>query len=744
VDSLDLQIDIGVAGADAYEVTARAPDGTEASAPLRLPVSATRFDAMLNHVRLAVLASSTTPRGRPTEAERPAQELGALLFDALPDRVRALLVSTKLRADAEERRLRLVLRVRPPELARLPWEFLFDAHDEDWLCLDTALIRYPTVLKPRRALMVAPPLRILGMTARPGDHDALDVEGERMLLHDAVGALQEQGLVELTWVAGPTWRDLQEAVRRGPWHVFHFIGHGGFDAAADEGTLQLVGDGGRVYPLHGSSLAMLLRGHPSLRLVVLNACRTGQGSAADPYSSVAAALMRRGIPAVLAMQFQITDRAAIECSRTFYRAIADRLPVDMAVTEARQAMRLAVPHTLEWATPVLYLRSPDGAVFTLLDAAPPVVEPPVVEAPLVEAPVVEAPVVEPPVVEPPAAEPPAAEPPVVEVSAPPEPVERAPAEPARDEPARVEPARAGRIEPHAGSVPRRLATYRRPGPVHAVALNPDGSVVAIARDDSKVDLIEVDTDEVRAPVGPQYSYVSNRIYAVAFSPDGRYLAVGGTDQYATVWDTSDGSHVQSPHAASTVRSVTFSPDGQLLGAACSDNSLRVWRWRQRAERTFHHVGRASAVLAVAFNPAGDRVASGGGDRTVRVWSVLTGGQIRELGHGATVRAVAFSRDGRLLATASDDGTRVFDAYKPLDLVPIERTGRTAVAFGRDGRTLVVAGRTGMSILDSVTGDVRWALTSVPVNCLGISASGTRVAVGTERGTVEVWSLGEDE
>ena len=205
------------------------------------------------------------------------------------------------------------------------------------------------------------------MVARPGDQQALAVDDEQRRLRQAVAELERSGRLELGWVAGQTWRDLRDAMRHGPWHIFHFIGHGGFDAAAGEGTLALAGDGGRTYALHASGLAMLLRGQPSLRLVLLNACDTGQASALDPFSSVAGALMRRGIPAVLAMQFEITDKAAIELSRTFYEMAANQLPIDVAVTQARQAVQLALPGTLEWGTPVLYLRSPDGYIFDLAD-----------------------------------------------------------------------------------------------------------------------------------------------------------------------------------------------------------------------------------------------------------------------------------------------------------------------------------------------------------------------------------------
>jgi outer membrane protein assembly factor BamD (BamD/ComL family) len=369
MQALDFQVEIGAGGDRGYEVVARAPQGGEATAHLRLPGSAQLLGEQLGRLQDALLASSASVRRSLTREERPVQEFGRALFDALMvDNVRGLLVASRQQAAREGKQLRLVLQIRPPELARLPWEFLFDAGEDDYLCLETPLVRYPFVLQQQRPLGVTPPLRVLGMVARPGDQQALAIDDEQQRLGRALADLERAGRVELSWVPGQTWRDLQAAMRTGPWHVFHFIGHGGFDANAGEGTLALADDQGRTYPLHASDLAMLLRGHQSLRLVLLNACDTGRASALDPFSSVAGALMRRGIPAVLAMQFEITDQAAVEFSHTFYGAVADQLPVDVSVTEARHAIRLAVPGTLEWGTPVLYLRSPDGYIFDLADA----------------------------------------------------------------------------------------------------------------------------------------------------------------------------------------------------------------------------------------------------------------------------------------------------------------------------------------------------------------------------------------
>jgi hypothetical protein len=85
----------------------------------------------------------------------------------------------------------------------------------------------------------------------------------------------------------------------------------------------------------------------------------------DVFSSTAATLVRRGTPAVVAMQYEITDDAAIEFSRSFYEALADGMAVDAALAEARKGVALAIPNTLEWGTPVLYMRSPDGVLFKL-------------------------------------------------------------------------------------------------------------------------------------------------------------------------------------------------------------------------------------------------------------------------------------------------------------------------------------------------------------------------------------------
>ena len=147
--------------------------------------------------------------------------------------------------------------------------------------------------------------------------------------------------------------------------MLHFVGHGGFDATAGEGVLALTDDTGRSAVLGATEFGRLLADHQSLRLVVLNSCLGAKASGADVFSSTSSVLVRRGVPAVLAMQYQISDQAALEFSRSFYEAVADGMPIDAAVADARKAVSLSARNSVEWATPVLHMRSPDGVLFRI-------------------------------------------------------------------------------------------------------------------------------------------------------------------------------------------------------------------------------------------------------------------------------------------------------------------------------------------------------------------------------------------
>jgi tetratricopeptide (TPR) repeat protein len=364
-DYLDFELEIRGGGPREYPMTVRSPAG-EAQGQMRFPFDEWELKDRLQSLEIALLRSGGTRRRMPSSEEHTVQDFGRGLFESLlVGDVRTRYEMSLSEARRQGKGLRLKLRIQPSELAVLPWEFLYDAERDRYPCLssNTPLVRYLDLAQPVEPLHVSPPLRVLGMVASPLGLDPLDVEHERRLVEEATRGLREGGLLELTWLEGQTWRHLQRAMRRGPWHIFHFVGHGGFDAATEEGAIALSNDAGHMNLLRATGLAELLDDHYPLRLGFLNSCEGARGSESDAFSSTAATLVRRGVPAVVAMQYETTDKAAIEFSRDFYEALADSLPVDAAVTEARAAV--SMDSMLEWGTPVLYMHSPDGRVFDI-------------------------------------------------------------------------------------------------------------------------------------------------------------------------------------------------------------------------------------------------------------------------------------------------------------------------------------------------------------------------------------------
>lgn len=363
MEYLDFDVEIQPAREYNYLVTCQSPMG-EAKTTMHFP-----FDEqeMEQHLLLLQKDLSSVSQGEHREEAQSVHLFGRRLFEALiSGDVAKRYAALRARANREEKGVRLRLHIEAPDLAVLPWEYLYDTDESEYLCLarNTSLVRYLSLPRTHDALKIKLPLRILGMIACPSGLGALAVEKERNRIEQALTELKAQGLVELVWIEGQTWRDLQEAMWQKPWHIFHFIGHGFFNEKTQEGSLFFADENGAPHSLEAASLGRLLRDHPSLRLVILNACQGAKAGKQNIFSSMGATLARTGIPAVLAMQALITDRTAIEFSRTFYRALAHGMPVDKAVDEARIAINVG-NHSLAWGTPVLYLRSSDTVLFDL-------------------------------------------------------------------------------------------------------------------------------------------------------------------------------------------------------------------------------------------------------------------------------------------------------------------------------------------------------------------------------------------
>ncbi|MFD9303177.1 CHAT domain-containing protein [Streptomyces sp. NPDC060048] len=368
----DLELEVSRTHPDEYEVrVVHSAAGGEPSAALQLDV-----DGLLNRraaLEATVLASSVQARRAVSATEEPVRQVGQQLFEALfTGPIYGTYRASSGVAQERQERLRIVLRLKTPELALLPWETLFDPDAEVYLCRQEPLVRHVPARYTPEPLQVKPPLRILAVIASPRGLPLLDTDAERGRLEEALADQIDAGRVELTWVPQASWDRVHGRLLEGEWHVLHFIGHGDYDESADEGLIGLVDSGGGPDLVEASRLADLLgEARPTPRLVVLNSCASAQGGTRDVFSSTGATLVRSGISAAAAMQFTVSDRAAIRFAHGFYTALAHGRRIDEAAQSGRIAILGTSRRTLEWITPVLYVRGDITRLFTFATESPP-------------------------------------------------------------------------------------------------------------------------------------------------------------------------------------------------------------------------------------------------------------------------------------------------------------------------------------------------------------------------------------
>jgi hypothetical protein len=314
--------------------------------------------------------------GRPRHSTRrmdspeiaAAKSYGGKLYEAvMSGEVQARWLSSLTEAETQGHGLRLRLRIADaPELNGMPWEYLYNASLNRFLSLSerTPLVRYLELPERIKPLAVEAPIRVLVAISSPSNYPKLDVEREWSQLQDALQPLIGSGLVIMERLTNPRLSVLRDKLRGGEYHMLHFIGHGGFDTGSDEGALVFCDQEGKGRIVGAQRFGTILHDHQSLRLVILNACEGSRTSEKDPFAGTAQTLVQQGVPAVIAMQFEITDPAAITFAKEFYTVVAGGHPVDAALAQARLAI-FADENDIEWGTPVLYMRAQDGRIFTV-------------------------------------------------------------------------------------------------------------------------------------------------------------------------------------------------------------------------------------------------------------------------------------------------------------------------------------------------------------------------------------------
>jgi hypothetical protein len=268
----------------------------------------------------------------------------------------------RVRRQDQERGLRLRFDL-PPELRDLPVEALIapSANPTQSLALNhtMSLVRSlpgdPPGSRLPDALAKSERIHLLVAVASPTDDQlsTLDTQAELAALRELSElTVQQTVLLGATRTGIGNW--LTDNARK-PAAVL-LVAHGAYDEARGEGVVYLQTEDGHADEVPAHLLSGMLVEAQQLRLVVLNLCAGGRNNRLEPFSGLAQALIGRGVPAVVAMQDQITDRAASTFGPMLLRRVSENQTIDQAVTAARQHVASLPGHTaIEWTTPVLFM-----------------------------------------------------------------------------------------------------------------------------------------------------------------------------------------------------------------------------------------------------------------------------------------------------------------------------------------------------------------------------------------------------
>ncbi|AUS99286.1 serine/threonine protein kinase [Nostoc sp. CENA543] len=282
------------------------------------------------------------------------------------------------------------------------------------------------------------------------------------------------------------------------------------------------------------------------------------------------------------------------------------------------------------------------------------------------------------------------------------------------------------------------------GSVLSVAFSPDGRTIASGSSDETIKIWNLATGQEISTLNGHSDSVK-----VAFSPDGRNIASGSSDKTIKIWNLATGQEIRTLNGHShSVRSVAISPDGRTLASGSLDKTIKIWNIATGQDiRTLN--GHSWPVFSVAISPDGRTLASGSRDYTIKIWNIATGQEIRTLnGHSDWVNSVAISPDGRTVASGSEDKTiKIWNLATGQEIRTLNGHSHSvsSVAFSPDGRTVASGSEDKtIKIWNLATGQEIRTLKghSNTVTSVAFSPDGRTLASGSGDATIKIWRLSQ--
>ncbi len=283
------------------------------------------------------------------------------------------------------------------------------------------------------------------------------------------------------------------------------------------------------------------------------------------------------------------------------------------------------------------------------------------------------------------------------------------------------------------------------GSILAVAFSPDGVLLAAATGDGDIRLWEAESGK---PIMTMHGH-KDWVWSIAFSPNGQLLASGGEDQTIRLWEVSTGreTKVLQGHRG-WIRSVAFSPNGQLLASAGEDQRIRLWEISTgKLLNTMD--GYPGWIRSITFSPDGQLLASAGENQAVWLWQVNTCTCLKIFqSHTIKVRSLAFSPDGEVLVSggpASHDEENIcfWEIATGREYAPLKGPNKPtwSVAFSFDGKFLATSSDDYcVRLWDRSTGECLYTLQGHQniIRSVSFSPDGRFLASGCEDETVRLW------